>query len=223
MRLASRRLDHPRSRGVYSSAMRSLIALRGSSPLARGLLRAGHRIGTARRIIPARAGFTLTPPGATVADPGSSPLARGLRPRIPTDRSVAGIIPARAGFTPMRLIRASQNSDHPRSRGVYPCASARRSSGPGSSPLARGLPARFADVNGQFRIIPARAGFTIDRQACASAWADHPRSRGVYKTAHRTKTTLDGSSPLARGLLGQAENVLLELRIIPARAGFTCR
>ena len=94
-----RRTDHPRSRGVYSPASSSVSAARGSSPLARGLLQATPQRVGARRIIPARAGFTgqrrrhrggdrdhprsrgVYPPPAAPgrAPPGSSPLARGLR------------------------------------------------------------------------------------------------------------------------------------------------
>ena len=52
------RVDHPRSRGVYTS-MRSLAATRrGSSPLARGLPPGVISDRRLRRIIPARAGFT---------------------------------------------------------------------------------------------------------------------------------------------------------------------
>ena len=90
--------DHPRSRRVYITAPLSLPQVVGSSPLARGLLsnkRAGRGI---ERIIPARAGFTDNPAGASTRAPdhprsrgvywclreinaecgGSSPLARGL-------------------------------------------------------------------------------------------------------------------------------------------------
>ena len=52
-------VDHPRSRGVYPAVPRSHARVPGSSPLARGLhhLRR-HRL-LLRRIIPARAGFTI--------------------------------------------------------------------------------------------------------------------------------------------------------------------
>ena len=54
--------DHPRSRGVYAYGSYEEYGVRGSSPLARGLPpRAGGRHGP-RRIIPARAGFTLADP-----------------------------------------------------------------------------------------------------------------------------------------------------------------
>ena len=53
--------DHPRSRGVYATCMATAMASRGSSPLARGLR--GHDTGRPQPqgIIPARAGFTISP------------------------------------------------------------------------------------------------------------------------------------------------------------------
>ena len=50
--------DHPRSRGVYRSSSRAPASERGSSPLARGLLKIRDLILEPGRIIPARAGFT---------------------------------------------------------------------------------------------------------------------------------------------------------------------
>ena len=50
--------DHPRSRGVYAAARGARDIVRGSSPLARGLLRRADRARITARIIPARAGFT---------------------------------------------------------------------------------------------------------------------------------------------------------------------
>ena len=52
--------DHPRSRGVYSVFIASLISTIGSSPLARGLQTQNWTASNSGRIIPARAGFTLT-------------------------------------------------------------------------------------------------------------------------------------------------------------------
>ena len=112
------------------------------------------------RIIPARAGFTLTPTEREVNNPdhprsrgvyndpitvgiaqwGSSPLARGLRARLCNHHSFARIIPARAGFTVTPLRPAYCVADHPRSRGVYFGARRLRFGMLGSSPLARGLP-----------------------------------------------------------------------------------
>ena len=52
--------DHPRSRGVYVPGVRRIKPAPGSSPLARGLLEANKTEYDAHRIIPARAGFTMT-------------------------------------------------------------------------------------------------------------------------------------------------------------------
>ena len=50
---------------------------------------------------------------------------------------------------------------------------------------------------------------------------DHPRSRGVYFTLAEAVLVAHGSSPLARGLLGDVDVEHGVLGIIPARAGFT--
>ena len=93
------------------------------------------------------------------------------------------------------------NRDHPRSRGVYA--------------------AKFALYVGGTRIIPARAGFTVQGQGRGRQARDHPRSRGVYALAAMCVLLLGGSSPLARGLQKALGRVVVKMRIIPARAGFT--
>ena len=213
----------------------------GSSPLARGLQSKMNANIAAKRIIPARAGFTVVMIGFMVVSPdhprsrgvyhartscgwqprGSSPLARGLRAAIGTMVTHTRIIPARAGFTVGGGAFPLPCRDHPRSRGVYETLGQEHDGEAGSSPLARGL--LEIDDAGQEgdRIIPARAGFTWIPVHSRSAPKDHPRSRGVYITGLTTEIPQVGSSPLARGLRhirqtqGQAE------RIIPARAGFT--
>ena len=70
--------DHPRSRGVYSSAPSAAGGSGGSSPLARGLRSAHARSSRLPRIIPARAGFTRVKSLWAASLRGSSPLARGL-------------------------------------------------------------------------------------------------------------------------------------------------
>ena len=132
--------DHPRSRGVYCFRAALFSFLAGSSPLARGLLRDGPVRTRCRGIIPARAGFTPCPRcfrsisldhprsrgvylcagGTPEVDTGSSPLARGLRSPCPGRCADTRIIPARAGFTAAILPRPVDDTDHPRSRGVYP-------------------------------------------------------------------------------------------------------
>ena len=233
--------DHPRSRGVYRSHSSQYQTMRGSSPLARGLRDARQWFRCLPRIIPARAGFTISivlktrdewdHPRSRGVYPrarglprdrgGSSPLARGLQQAQIVELGQPGIIPARAGFTPHHLKGTHMITDHPRSRGVYnfrwpawrrPC---------GSSPLARGLLFVTSWARDYTRIIPARAGFTISVALIAVVSRDHPRSRGVYSRFAETIASEHGSSPLARGLRPKSVDHADALRIIPARAGFT--
>ena len=196
----NRRVDHPRSRGVYSLVVCESVQLGGSSPLARGLREQLDWLRAAMGIIPARAGFTkrwASPINLLPDHPrsrgvysagkktprkraGSSPLARGLRLPPSGGRHSRWIIPARAGFTSRPGLRWPGQGDHPRSRGVYMSSRSCASSWAGSSPLARGLPRFCQPPFLRIRIIPARAGFTRARLVHRPRRQDHPRSRGVY-------------------------------------------
>ena len=215
------RLDHPRSRGVYGGSP-------GEQP-------------PAPRIIPARAGFTrgVASRMRSIWDhprsrgvyagrrlsqsmySGSSPLARGLPPEYGAGNSDSRIIPARAGFTRAELDPGGHPGDHPRSRGVYRAEVARVATYGGSSPLARGLPAGSPVPQPRPGIIPARAGFTHLAPPHHPPPRDHPRSRGVYWFSPWPPPSSAGSSPLARGLHGADDVILIPPGIIPARAGFT--
>ena len=172
--------DHPRSRGVYSSALTAVLRTLGSSPLARGLHDHDANGRVLPGIIPARAGFTSTtsrersrctdhPRSRGVypeeeldlfLEEGSSPLARGLRRDVPSVPLQDRIIPARAGFTRPDGPSRTAKKDHPRSRGVYGAAFHSGEVSVGSSPLARGLLCGRVRQPLGCRIIPARAGFT---------------------------------------------------------------
>ena len=117
------------------------------------------------------------------------------------------------------MIRTS--SDHPRSRGVYTGYVVAQGSGTGSSPLARGLLSCEPGLRCLGGIIPARAGFTRRELTAGRPEWDHPRSRGVYAHKKIIIPGLEGSSPLARGLLWIMLPGSYGGRIIPARAGFT--
>ena len=233
--------DHPRSRGVYSARCSSDPFSRGSSPLARGLPLGLGGVLAERRIIPARAGFTrarfrqrrrrtdhprsrgvyMTWSIFGVQIVGSSPLARGLPRRRPQPQNQRRIIPARAGFTRLAPHVAGYAEDHPRSRGVYTPPRPTDPSEAGSSRLARGLqPVPHAPRTRRW-IIPARAGFTCSLYAHEASRSDHPRSRGVYHVRPEGARLVEGSSPLARGLLVLSRDDAGEPGIIPARAGFT--
>ena len=152
---------------------------------------------------------------------GSSPLARGLRRAHYRCRSHRRIIPARAGFTDSLSLGLGLAWDHPRSRGVYLRLPREEGSRPGSSPLARGLQTILSKGYPAPRIIPARAGFTLECRRGRGTPSDHPRSRGVYYAYDPRHIYPDGSSPLARGLRIGRVGPGLGRRIIPARAGFT--
>ena len=154
------RVDHPRSRGVYSFPNMICWVHWGSSPLARGLHYYPVTVNEDIRIIPARAGFTSMT-SDTAARTLDHPRSRGVYRMSPRARGgEARIIPARAGFTRISTSRRSPQRDHPRSRGVYARTSVLYWDGDGSSPLARGLREDFCAILGRGWIIPARAGFT---------------------------------------------------------------
>ena len=233
----------PARAGFTSSSPVLAVFVRGSSPLARGL-RASIPLAVARaRIIPARAGFTVHnarqrfcgrdhPRSRGVyraigvdihSEIGSSPLARGLRASAVTSNVTSRIIPARAGFTIGSDDAPESVTDHPRSRGVYHSTITSSPYLLGSSPLARGLLNEIWVVNAHGGIIPARAGFTPRLPGWRRELWDHPRSRGVYIGVRVVLLQAVGSSPLARGLPELIRERESEIRIIPARAGFTGR
>ena len=151
----------------------------------------------------------------------SSPLARGL-PSARLNTTIATrIIPARAGFTWAGGASPCWPPDHPRSGGFYAHRRESRNEPPGSSPLARGLRVRERRERCHERIIPARAGFTVDDEEGTPGGGDHPRSRGVYCGTLLAIGALMGSSPLARGLHEPRRERRRARGIIPARAGFT--
>ena len=219
--------------------MRNLWA--GSSPLARGLLKVHPQQYLHVGIIPARAGFTARsarhfisaedhprsrgvyiPPGLDCSGlVGSSPLARGLHRAAARLLLAPGIIPARAGFTRVQGCPSARRRDHPRSRGVYVRGRGSPVGGRGSSPLARGLPGLAVGDRAAVGIIPARAGFTQRGVQNLAGAPDHPRSRGVYGAEAPAPFQTSGSSPLARGLRKALVAIVVPVRIIPARAGFT--
>jgi len=91
----------------------------------------------------------------------------------------------------------------------------------GSSPLARGGPARSGGGVLVGRLIPAGAGRTTLQLGAGPVAGAHPRWRGADHAPTRGRAGCGGSSPLARG--GRPWGLLLPLRrgLIPAGAGRT--
>ena len=152
-------VDHPRTRGVYTTIPGTISTSAGSSPHTRGLRGSSHPRLVKTGIIPAHAGFTsellgtLTVyrdhprtrgvyylgDGVECPAAGSSPHTRGLRSVKWGASHLRRIIPAHAGFTTRKLPSILTRWDHPRTRGVYRNSIWSNPLAVGSSPHTRGL------------------------------------------------------------------------------------
>ena len=131
--------DHPRMRGEHLHPIIDLLIIVGSSPHARGTLRAMLPENRKQGIIPACAGNTLVCLRLKLgnrdhprmrgehlragrerpAGPGSSPHARGTRFPVGWRHAGVGIIPACAGNTHRIRKPTCRHVDHPRMRGEH--------------------------------------------------------------------------------------------------------
>ena len=198
--MVTRTSAHPRSRGEHDHIDKVGIIRFGSSPLARGTPPAVSIGIRNHRLIPARAGNTLSASRrsgiltahprsrgehpsvfhAVTSTPGSSPLARGTPPNLGASRLRSRLIPARAGNTAWRAGRGSSRTAHPRSRGEHLEPGGHAPLGGGSSPLARGTQSEYGAGCPPYRLIPARAGNTSQPASITAYRAAHPRSRGEH-------------------------------------------
>ena len=152
---------------------------------------------------------------------GSSPLARGTPTRRGHSLRARRLIPARAGNTNVPGGCEAGLAAHPRSRGEHLLVCSRRACSVGSSPLARGTQTAIVVVIAIIRLIPARAGNTLDSPPPHPETQAHPRSRGEHNDTAEAIRDANGSSPLARGTPVKAAAALDYARLIPARAGNT--
>ena len=174
----------------------------GSSPLARGTLRAAARRWLAGRFIPAGAGNTMPPSRPATAPAvhprwrgehdtgvdvlqgfgGSSPLARGTQDRARHGRAHHRFIPAGAGNTYSSQRSRSLSAVHPRWRGEHLTVLGSPSMRSGSSPLARGTHIVVDPHIPSMRFIPAGAGNTAMASSAAARVPVHPRWRGEHSS-----------------------------------------
>ena len=152
---------------------------------------------------------------------GSSPLSRGIRCLGEVSYRHGRIIPALAGNTSARASHPRASRDHPRSRGEYRASGGSEGKPPGSSPLSRGIRILNPGPSNRIRIIPALAGNTQPATRNRKIPQDHPRSRGEYTLILEQGFTVNGSSPLSRGIPPIPCSQMLHTRIIPALAGNT--
>ena len=152
---------------------------------------------------------------------GSSPLARGALAQRVVPLTVTRLIPAGAGSTDWCAPGTEHRPAHPRWRGEHTVAFHAVVTTLGSSPLARGAPATKPDPKPTVGLIPAGAGSTGLRNARFLPHAAHPRWRGEHHSTPNLPAASAGSSPLARGALGNLFSIAPKNRLIPAGAGST--
>ena len=130
---------HPRSRGEHYYSPVTYTWPDGSSPLARGTHVVARRRNRRYRLIPARAGNTISTTACSRVTP-AHPRSRGEHiPRARVDTTISGssplargtpftpfilyfflrLIPARAGNTPVGTVEFVPSEAHPRSRGEH--------------------------------------------------------------------------------------------------------
>ena len=232
---------HPRVRGEHRPAAQGPADAGGSSPRARGTRAERRGIPPSLRVIPACAGNTPCPQPRPARQPGhprvrgehacpsavvfrgrgSSPRARGTLVYLPIPQPDRRVIPACAGNTATAVTAATNNAGHPRVRGEHLMDDMRGEFRNGSSPRARGTPARPKRHTEGRRVIPACAGNTSGHVPGADCRAGHPRVRGEHEVQSQSVKPSAGSSPRARGTLRAPLLQQERQRVIPACAGNT--
>ena len=240
---ASALAAHPRAGGENPRIAPITRMMPGSSPRGRGKL-----LGTAWsvyqvRLIPARAGKTGPMPaegmeleahpragGENVRSDGHGHCRRGSSPRgrgKPVGDSVPGVprrlIPARAGKTWRRRAWRRPAPAHPRAGGENAEVVNLYRISVGSSPRGRGKRGGEVGLPIGARLIPARAGKTVESHGDGPVGRAHPRAGGENPGRARGRTRRSGSSPRGRGKRSHHRQDKGTGRLIPARAGKTCR
>ncbi len=211
--------EHPRGRGVDTSAMKVSMSPEGASPRARGRQGLGRRADPSHRSIPAGAGSTSRttshrhpsaehPRGRGVDagcptrlrwSGGASPRARGRPGPALGGPGPERSIPAGAGSTSRCSTDHTRRTEHPRGRGVDASPPRITRDSDGASPRARGRrpssPPRCPPPGS----IPAGAGSTQRLVRCSRGPQEHPRGRGVDSDIDFDLWAHNGASPRARG------------------------
>ncbi|BAD59887.1 hypothetical protein NFA_50350 [Nocardia farcinica IFM 10152] len=150
---------------------------------------------------------------------GSSPHARGAQISNTAMPYCRGLIPACAGSTRGRRCGGRRGEAHPRVRGEHDAPDWAQVGSAGSSPRARGAPARGEPARPDRGLIPACAGSTGGCCSTRSTTGAHPRVRGEHGPIRGSRRGTRGSSPRARGAYSQLFTGALLLGLIPACAG----
>ena len=213
----------------------------GSSPRVRGKPGGVGDALAACRLIPARAGKTASieathscawaHPRACgenliisrfmESDTGSSPRVRGKRVQLVAALTIVGLIPARAGKTRASTFIGEPPWAHPRACGENTNIPDQFGGGGGSSPRVRGKLRQGWIALASCRLIPARAGKTLQGSEYRTAGWAHPRACGENLQVSNLSRCDYGSSPRVRGKPHRLPAAIRRRWLIPARAGKT--
>ncbi len=210
---------HPRRRGEQLSQYMETSDGKGSPPQARGAAAHGVQPGFAPGFTPAGAGSSAWCPWPEAAwrvhprrrgeqvmaktitpvTKGSPPQARGAVDGAEPSVSEFGFTPAGAGSRVHSGAPSMASRVHPRRRGEQVEVAAKRRSGEGSPPQARGADPCGLDWDVHVGFTPAGAGSSGRFRATRPGVRVHPRRRGEQISRGVGYVRDSGSPPQARG------------------------
>ena len=214
---------HPRACGENPPMLAARSPTAGSSPRVRGKRWRRPPRSRAARLIPARAGKTCSA-GFVGAFPRAHPHACGENVPIRASAAlVVGSSPRVRGKPAARCASAAPRTAHPRACGENAAGTPSAAAWAGSSPRVRGKLRGAWGTWPDPGLIPARAGKTASCLCRPGRTTAHPRACGENAMHACARATAAGSSPRVRGK--PVVDIIQRLagRLIPARAGKTCR
>ncbi len=191
---------HPRAHGGYLEIFGARPQAIGSSPHARGILRAKDQSAGILRFIPAYTRDTFPISRAW--------LRRAVHPRV------------RGEYKSEKQEVWCVYGSSPRTRGILE-GKQNRVKRLGSSPRTRGILLSVGRVQTPTRFIPAYAGDTRSGSLRCQGTPVHPRVRGGYPIGLPRNEYRRGSSPRTRGIRQPDHCPFPHGRFIPAYAGDT--
>ncbi len=223
---------HPRH--DYSSTMDAR-----SSPRERGSSQPLLRDQRCHSVVPARAGVipgrVLRPrvahgrPRASGGHPSqewvvgavieSSPRERGSSPTTTADDVLRHVVPARAGVILQVGRRVGLVLGRPRASGGHPEEIIELAGAIRSSPRERGSSGHRGQGRGRRQVVPARAGVIRIRWTPDLYCPCRPRASGGHPIRSIVAWSRSSSSPRERGSSDQVDRRLVQVLVVPARAG----
>ena len=136
-----------------------------------------------------------------VGTEGSPPLAWGIPGEVGSLLKSVGITPTCVGNTENQILAELEREDHPHLRGEYGGLLCWILFWKGSPPLAWGIRRDIDNCLCWLRITPTCVGNTVNVLFRHQLHGDHPHLRGEYGSKRPPGDQLQGSPPLAWGIL----------------------